>query len=62
MGHAEVINNGTDGVRSEFFISLSRSLSVYIYIIYIYRERERERERETALEMDTMKVLHAWML
>lgn len=40
MGHAEVINNGTDGVRSEFFISLSRSLSVYIY--NIYRERERD--------------------
>ena len=46
MGHAEVINNGTDGVRSEFFISLSRSLSVYIYIIYIYIYIERERERE----------------
>ena len=57
MGHAEVINNGTDGVRSEFFNSLSLSLCVYIYI---YRERERERER--TLEMDTMKVLHAWML
>ena len=56
MGHAEVINNGTDGVRSEFFISLSLAHSQFIYIIYI------ERERETALEMDTMKVLHAWML
>ena len=45
MGHAEVINNGTDGVRSEFFNSLSLSLSLSIYI-YIYTERERERERE----------------
>ena len=47
MGHAELINNGTDGVRSEFFISLSLAHSQFIYIIYIYIERERERERDS---------------